>query len=290
MKIRITTDSTADIPRDLCAKWGIRVVPLTILCEGKEYRDGVDITPQEVYRVLESSQPLPVSSQVAVEAYLELFEETMAEGCTDQIHVSINSKGSGTYQAGILARSMFYEAHPQAEGVFRIHLIDSLTYSMAYGLAVVEAARLAAEGRPVEEILAKIADWVAHSRPLFVPMDLKCVKKSGRVSAAAAFVGDALGLKPLITFEDGESKILAKIRGRNKVVSSLMERCLSERKPGSPYAIVYGDNREIFEQMQAACAEKMDIPPLAEYPVGCIIAINTGPNMIGLIYFAEKSQ
>ena len=94
-----------------------------------------------------------------------------------------------------------------------IHIIDSKTYSMAYGMPVIRAAQMVKEGATVEEILSEINDWLENVGVLFVPLNLKFVKKSGRVSAAAAFVGDALGLKPIITFEDGDSKVLNKIRG-----------------------------------------------------------------------------
>lgn len=282
MKIKISTDSTADIPKSLCEAWNISVLPLTILSEGKEYRDGVDIEPQDFYSILEAATTLPVSAQVAVPLYTDLFERVQREGYTDLIHVTLNSKGSGTYQAGVLAREMFMEEHPDVD--FRIHLVDSRTYSMTYGIPTVEAAQMAAEGKGTEEILAHLQEWLDHARPMFVPLDLKCVKKSGRVSPAAAFVGDALGLKPMITFEDGEARILSKVRGETKAIAALVERCMSERKPGTNYALVYGNNPEAFRRLKEACAEVMDRPPMAEYPVGCIISINTGPNMIGILY------
>ena len=283
-KLKISTDSTADIPKHLCEEWDISVLPLTILQEGKEYRDGIDITPQEMYRILDSADQLPVSSQVASHLYTELFEETWKAGYTDLIHVSINAKGSGTYQAAVMTRDMFFDDHPEARGQFSIHIIDSRTYSMAYGIPVVEAAQMIRNGGSLDEILAFLNEWLDHARPMFVPLNLKCVKKSGRVSPAAAFVGDALGLKPLITFEDGEAKILSKARGEQKAIDLLLDTCMKERRPGTSYAIVYGNNLEAYERLKEACAKVMDQPPLAEYEVGSIIGINTGPNMVGILY------
>lgn len=283
-KIRIATDSTADIPHALAEELGITVLPLTVLAEGKEYRDGIDLTPQEFYEILERSETLPVSSQVASHRYLALFESCWREGCTDLIQVTLNAKGSGTYQAAVLSRDLFFEEHPEAAEQLHIHIIDSGTYSMSYGLAVIQGAKKLRQGAALEEILAEIRDWLTHARPLFVPLDLKCVKRSGRVSAAAAFVGDALGLKPLITFENGESKILSKARGENKAIAALVETCLQERRPGTDYALVYGNNAEAYEKLKTAWGEVMDRPPLVEYPVGSIIAINTGPNMVAIIY------
>ena len=283
-KIKISTDSTADIPQSFCEELNISVLPLTVVVDEKEYRDGVDITPQEFYRIIDASKKLPVSSQVASVLYTELFEETWKAGYTDLIQVTINSKGSGTYQAAVLSRDLFYEEHPEAKEQLSIHIIDSQTYSMAYGIGVIEGARLVRQGASVAEVIAHIEEWLAHTRPLFVPLNLRCVKKSGRISPAAAFAGDAIGLKPLITFEEGEARIIGKVRGERKAIAALVEQCQKERRPGTNYALVYGSNQEAFSALKEACAQVMDRPPIAEYPVGCVIAINTGPDMIGILY------
>ena len=283
-KIKISTDSTADIPQSFCEELNISVLPLTVVVDEKEYRDGVDITPQEFYRIIDASKKLPVSSQVASVLYTELFEETWKAGYTDLIQVTINSKGSGTYQAAVLSRDLFYEEHPEAKEQLSIHIIDSQTYSMAYGIGVIEGAQMVRQGASVAEVIAHIEEWLAHTRPLFVPLNLRCVKKSGRISPAAAFAGDAIGLKPLITFEEGEARIIGKVRGERKAIAALVEQCQKERRPGTNYALVYGSNQEAFSALKEACAQIMDQPPIAEYPVGCVIAINTGPDMLGILY------
>ena len=285
-KIKISTDSTADIPQSFCEELNISVLPLTVITEdGTEYRDGVDVTPAEFYKLIDASTKLPISSQVSSALYEELFEETWHAGYTELIHTSINSKGSGTYQAAVMSRDLFFEEHPEAKDSFRIHLIDSKTYSMAYGVPVIEAARMAQAGSSAEDIIAHIQDWVEHARPLFVPLDLRCVKKSGRISPAAAFVGDALGLKPHITFEDGEAKIIGKVRGEQKAIAALLDACIKERRPGTSYTLIHGGNPEAHARLKEAHAQAaMDQPPLTDYEVGCVISINTGPNMVGMIY------
>lgn len=283
-KIKIATDSTADIPKSFCEELNISILPLTVLANEKEYRDGVDITPQEFYKIIDESKKLPVSSQVASVLYTELFEETWKAGYTDLIQVTVNSKGSGTYQAAVLSRSLFYEEHPEAEEQLAIHIIDSKTYSMAYGIGVIEGAQMVRDSASVENVIAHIQEWLEHTRPVFIPLNLRCVKKSGRISPAAAFVGDAIGLKPLITFEDGEAKIIGKVRGEHKAITALVDQCRKERRPGTNYALVYGNNAEAFTALKEACAQMMDKPPIAEYPVGCVIAINTGPDMVGILY------
>lgn len=283
MKIRISTDSTADIPKDLQEELDINVLPLTLLHDGKEYLDGVDIPEEEFYEILENCKTLPTTSQITPFRYTEFYEETWKAGYTDLIQTTINSKGSSTWQSAVQARDMFYDEHPDAKDAMKIHIIDSLTYSMGYGHAVVEGARMARAGAAADEIVAFITDWVENSRVLFVPLNLRFVKKSGRVSAAAAFAGDALGLKPIITFENGESKILTKVRGEAKIVPELLKYFESEHKPGTPYALAYGNNPEVYEKLREAF-HALPEPPAIDYKLGCVIAINAGPNVVGVIY------
>lgn len=284
-KVCVSTDSTADVPQNLREELGIPFLPLTILAEGKEYRDGVDITPAEFYKILERCDQIPASAQVSVNLYTRLFENTVAAGYTHLIHVSINSKGSGTYQAGVMAREMFYEEHPELQGKFDIQIVDSRNYSMAYGLAVVAAARAAREGKEPEEIMAILRDNLNHGRAIVVPLTLKFVKKSGRISPAAAFLGDALGLKPLITFLDGEAQITAKVRGEGKIIPTMLEEFMRVRKPGTPYAVASAGDPALREAMEKACVEACGEKPVASIDLGSVISINTGPSAVGLCFY-----
>lgn len=286
-KIKIGTDSTADIPKELCEQLNISVLPLSIIHEGKEYVEGIDITPEPFYELLENSDTIPTSSQVPSHLYMEFYEKTLAEGYTDLIQVSLNSKGSGTYQAAVLTKDLFYEEHPEAKGKLTIHNIDSETYSMLYGYATVQAAKMAKDGADVDAIIDKIKRTIKATRAMFVPLTLRFVKKSGRISAAAAFVGDAIGLKPVITFEDGDAKIVSKIRGERQAIKGVLDICKKERKPGTPYIIIYGNNKEKYLQMREACIKELGQEPEIEYPVGCIISMNTGPNIVAAIYLTE---
>lgn len=286
-KIKIGTDSTADIPKELCEELNISVLPLSIIHEGKEYVEGIDITPEPFYEILENSHKIPTSSQVTAELYRKLYEKTLAEGYTDLIQISINAKGSGTYQAAVLTKELFYEEHPEARDRLTIHTIDSETYSMIYGFAVVQAAKMARDGADPAEIIEKTKRTIKATRAMFVPLTLRFVKRSGRISPAAAFVGDAIGLKPVITFEDGEAKIVSKIRGERQAIKGILDICKKERREGTPYMIVYGNNQEEYRLLREACIQELGQEPEIEYPVGCIIAMNTGPNMVAIIYLTE---
>ena len=283
-RIKFTTDSAADIPVPLREELGIQVLPFPIALEDRELADGFDFTPEEFYGILLSAPKIPTHAQLNPFVFTQCFEDAWREGYTHLIHTSINSKGSATCQNALQAREEFYEDHPEAKESFHIHIIDSKNYTMSYGWAVVQGARMAAQGAQPDQITAYIQDWVDHVRVIFSPLDLRFAKKSGRISAAAAFVGEALGLKPIMTFTDGESKILSKVRGEKNVVAGLTQLCRSERRPGTPYLLIKAGNPEQSDRLAESCRQELGEDPALIYPIGGVIAINAGPNLIGVIY------
>ena len=283
-RIKFTTDSAADIPAPLREELDIQVLPFPIAMGDREYADGFDFTPEEFYGMLLAAPQIPTHAQLNPYVFEELFEQAYEAGYTDLIHTSINSKGSATCSNAFQARGDFYRDHPEAEETFHIHIIDALNYTMGYGWAVVQGAKMAAGGAEPREIVDYIQDWVDHVRVIFAPLDLRFAKKSGRVSAAAAFVGEALGLKPVMTFTGGESKILAKVRGEKAVVAKLVELCRSGRKADTPYLMIRGGNAEQSEKLLEACRQELGEEPALSYHIGGVIAINAGPNLIGIIY------
>ena len=283
-RIKFSTDSAADIPVSLREELNIQVLPFPIAMGDKEYADGFDFTPQEFYEMLLTAPQIPTHAQLNPYVFTELFETAWQEGYTDLIHTSINSKGSATCSNAFQARGAFYRDHPEAEETFRIHIIDALNYTMGYGWAVVQGARMAAGGATPQTVVDFIQDWVDHVQVVFVPLDLRFAKKSGRVSAAAAFVGEALGLKPIMTFVNGESRILAKIRGEKAVTAKLVDMCKNERREGTPYLLIQGGNAEQSGKLLDLCRQELGEEPAMAYQIGGVIAINAGPNLIGVIY------
>ena len=285
-RIKFSTDSASDLPAEMREELSIQVLPFPIAMGEKEYEDGVDFTPDEFYDMLLASPQIPTHAQLNAYVFTECFEAAWSEGYTDLIHVSINSKGSATYSNALQARDDFFKHHPEAKDSFHIYLIDSKTYTMAYGWAVAEAVKMARSGSTAEEIVAYIQDWLDHARVVFAPLDLRFAKKSGRISAVAAFMGEALGLKPVMTFTDGDSKILSKVRGEKNVISTIVDLCRKQRRPGTPYLLIRGNNREQSARLREACLSALGEEAVLEYPMGGVVSINAGPNVIGVIYRA----
>lgn len=285
-RIKFSTDSAADLPAQMREELSIQVLPFPIAMGEEEYEDGVDFTPDEFFDMLLASPQIPTHAQLNAYVFTECFEAAWSEGYTDLIHISINSKGSATYSNALQARDDFFKHHPEAKDSFHIHLIDSKTYTMAYGWAVAEAVKMARSGAEAGEIVAYIQDWLDHVRVVFAPLDLRFAKKSGRISAVAAFMGEALGLKPIMTFTDGESKILAKVRGEKNVISTIVDMCQKERQPGTPYLLIRGNNQEQSARLREACLSALGEEAALEYPIGGVVSINAGPNVVGLVYRA----
>lgn len=288
-KIRFVTDSAADIPSPLQKELDIQVLPFPIVMNGKEYQDGVDFTPEEFYAALLSAPKIPTHAQLTPFVFDDCYAQAYEQGYTHLIYTCINAKGSATYQNALQSRDYFYDHNPEARDKFHIVVIDSKTYTMGYGYAVLEGARRAKAGASAQEVVDFIQDWVDHSRLLFCVFDLKFAKKSGRVSAAAAFVGEALGLKPIMTFENGDSKILTKVRGERNVLPTIIDMCRDLRQEGTPYQIIRGNNDAQAQRFAQELEKALGEPPEMVYPIGGVIAINAGPNLAG-IAFRQKDK
>ena len=170
-----------------------------------------------------SCTDFPKTSQVRPDQFAEKYEQFYNEGIKDLIYVSISSTGSSTYNNALKSRDEFYENHPEAKDKFKITVIDSLNYTFTYGYPVIEAAAKAARGCSAEEIIAFIEEWISCTEVHFVSYTLDYVKRSGRVSAGAAFMGELLGLKPIISIIDGDIYLVSGVS--DKGVEATVLQC-----------------------------------------------------------------
>ncbi len=280
-KIKLMTDSVSDISKDRAEALGIRMLYMPITIEGKALREETDFTKEEFYDMIEKAQEYPSTAQITPFEILENYEQIAAEGYTDLIYVTIGSGGSGTYNNAVAAREQFREEHP--ESTMQIHLVDGRNYTAAYGYAVVEAAKKLARGASVPELIDSLEDWVRHAGLYFVPMTLKYVKRSGRVSAAAAFAGELLGLKPFCRICNCESSVLQKIRGEQNLIPKMLEVIQADMQPHTPYIVMQGSNTKLAQEFGAALTKALGYPPEAYWSIGAAICCNAGPNVVGFV-------
>ncbi len=289
-KIKIMTDSASDIDVKLAEETGVCVLPFTVVIDGKEYVDGVDFTPDEFYEKMNSCSDFPKTSQVRMDQFTEKYEQFYAEGYKDLIYVSISSTGSATYNNALNSRNEFYENHPEAKDKFRITVIDSMNYTFTYGYPVVEAAAKAARGYSTDEIIAFIEEWLSSTEVHFVSYTLDYVKRSGRVSAGAAFMGELLGLKPIITIVDGESKVSEKVRGEKAVIPKLIEISKNNMIPQTPYCLLEGCLPDEFATFKKEITKAVGYPPERTLKIGSTIASHAGPKIIGIVIKGQRRR
>jgi DegV family protein with EDD domain len=287
-KIKFIADTASDIPDDLLLEYDIDMPSVPITIDGKGYFERRSFTIREFYKLLAATGEIPATSRVPVEDYKGCYERAYARGFTDIINVTINAGGSATNESAHMAAAAFFEEHPEATDKLAIHIVDSKTYTMAYGLPVVEGARMAKAGKSTGEILDYLYDFFDRCEIYLACYTLEYAKKSGRINAASAFVGELLGLKPIISLIDGDTKITHKIRGDKQIIPQLV-RCWEERRdPESDFVMVACGAVDEYGRMLQKVLEVKAGRPVPLYNAGASIVINAGPKIVAVVLLGKR--
>lgn len=287
-KIKIITDSASDIPKEYEEKYGIDIRCFPITVGDKSFHDR-DIPAQEYYDLIDACPDLPVHSQLTIFDFGEIYSRYAEEGVTDLFFISINSYGSATYQNACTARDNFTTEHPVTAGDMKIRVIDSGTYSGTYGYPVIQAAIMAENGTDADEIEKYLTDWFSCCEVYLASYTLRYVKKSGRISAAAAFAGELLGLKPVILLSGPTTKVVAKPRGDANVVPKLADVVCSRIQKDAPYIVITGRDKERGKELTKLLTKRLGYPPVdITFEVGGAVAANSGPDMVACAFKAQK--
>lgn len=280
-KVAVLTDSACDLSAELERKYHIDILPFFITVDGKSYTERADFTCDQYYEMLAACGEIPKTAQITSVRFLEQFCKYDDEGYTDVIYVSINAGGSNTYNSALLAKEQFAEERPGSR--LAVHVVDSRTYSMGYGLPLCEAAQKLANGADVQSVVEYLEDQFARVEIVLSMYTLRFAKKSGRISAAAAFAGELLGLKPIITMVDGTTKTAAKVRGDNAVMPGLVKYAKEHMESGAPYQ-VGGTDKENCKMLAKLCKKEFGYAPREIFLLGAAVATNTGPNAVAIVY------
>ena len=272
----IVTDSASDISMNTEKELDIKVLPFQIEIDGVTYTSRVDFSNEEFYGMLEKAGKLPTTSQITPFQFVELYNQLYKDGYEDVVLVLINSKGSATYNNSKTAINTFFEENPHAKGKINIYTIDGRSYTCAYGYPVTVAAQMLKDGKKTKAIVDYLEDYTERSIIYAGLYTLKYAGKSGRIPSAAAFVGDALGLKPLMRICDNQITTKDKVRGEKKIIPAVIDKIMSEMEPKAEYYVVYGNDEIVRDQMIAKATEIIGYPPVESYRIGAAIAINAG--------------
>lgn len=277
MSIRIVTDSTGDIPKDLIDRYGIIELPLTVHFGDEEYRDRVDITPEEFYDKLVKSQKSPTTSQVNPVAFEEVFKREIESG-NSVISIHISSDLSGTYQSAVIAKDSI--------GSDKISIIDSRTATLALGGIVLKAAELVEKGLTHEEVVREIEEFKNKVNLLIVVDTLEYLKRGGRLSGAQAMIGGILNIKPILTIKDGKVVVVDKARGIKKAFSIVIDIMKQKGHDISSQSIGIANANcpETVSELKLAIIGEFGSAQFIDTKVGSVIATHVGPGAFGVAF------
>ena len=289
-KIQIMTDSASDISYADEKKYNISVIPFPITLGDKTYTGRVDFDNQQFFDLMAQYDEIPKTAQITPFQFQEIYLQQARAGVTDLVLVLINSKGSSTYDNSVQAIDLFYEEYPEYRDVLHIHSFDGMGYNALYGSPVVHVAKMCAEGASLEEILNYLTDILPRRQIYFGIYDLKYAAKSGRIPTAAAFLGTALNMKPVMNIFDRSITPAAKCRGERKLVEKVAEMSIAAMEPGSPYEIVYGSDSSCLEELRRLMVQQLGYEPAAVYQIGAAVAANSGPRVVGAAFTRKKES
>ena len=282
--VKIISDSTCDLSHELLEKYDISILPLHILLGEEEYEDGRDITIEEIYEWSEAHRETPKTSAPSIDRAVELFEPYIKRG--DKI-VSFSISDTMSSSGNIMRL-----AAEQLEAEDSIHVIDSQNLSTGIGLLVVEAAVMAKEGKPANEIVQRMGELIPRVRASFVVDTLVYLHRGGRCSGLAAMTGGALKLHPRIQVIDGVMQSGKKYRGSiDKVILSYvkdMEEDLKAADRSRVFITHSGCERGIVEQVREYL-EGLDIFfEILETRAGGVVSSHCGPGTLGVLFIASS--
>lgn len=278
--IKIVTDSTSYIPKDLCIHYDISIVSLSVLLNGENVRE-VEIQNEAFYSEMAQSTEIPSSSQPSPHELYATFEKILQEG-HDIVGLFISSDMSGTYASACSIRQMLLEKYPTA----KIEIIDSRSNCMQLGFAVLSAAKAAEAGQSIDQVVEAANEVIRHSRFLFTPDTLTYLKKGGRIGGASALLGNLLQIKPILTVVDGKTAIFTKVRTKKRAIEALINGLmndLQERDLGE--VIVHHINCPDEGLALAKSLSKTLNRPVQIQSIGPVIGAHVGPGSIGLAYY-----
>lgn len=275
--VAIVTDSTADIPLEVRERLGITMVPLKVLFGSEEFYDGIDLTPAAFYEKLTHSSVLPTTSQPSPAEFFDVFKR-LTEAGKSIVSIHLSGAMSGTYQSAVIAKSMLED-----EG--DVTVIDACSASYGYGMIVVRAAEMAAQGESREAIVEEIHRMRRELRLYFIVDTLEYLQKGGRIGKAAAVLGSLLSIKPILTIDDeGVITPVEKARGQKRALARIAELLVSD--VGSQPVHLSIALTPGFDEHAKTLAEllrsKLQTVSYTEAQIGPVIGAHAGPGTVGV--------
>jgi len=272
-KVRIVTDSTADIPDEVRERLGINIVPLKVHFGEETFLDAVTINSEQFYEKLAQSSAPPTTSQPSPIEFSDVYQRLLAEDADSPIiSLHVSAALSGTYQSAKIAYSML-------ENEADITIMDSRSASYGFGMRVVMAAEMAQAGESKERIIEEIERLERNTNLYFLVDTLEYLQKGGRIGKASALIGSILNIKPILSLDqDGVVAAVDKVRGSKKAMTRIVE-LLKESYGDEPVGITmaYSFRKDTAEELYELLKSRFNVRAVGWTTIGAVIGTHTGP-------------
>ncbi len=279
MRRLIVTDSTADIPEDIVKEMGIKVIPVNVILDGKTYKDCVDISREDFYKYFHHYRSLSTEAvryeDYALE-YLQLiryYDEILIIHCSRHL--------SETYNVAVRVDAEFGDS-----GKCRVKVIDSGLCSMSLGMVVIAASKATLRGESFDKVLDRIADVQRRMKSYLAIPTLKYLAKNKKISGLKSLFGVALGVKPVLEFNEGRMEIKTKLLGKQKnMILAMMETIKKDvNSKAINLSIIYSGDMGLVERLQEVFQSTFDCHEIYVARFGPSIAINAGPESYAVFF------
>jgi len=276
--IHIVTDSSCDLPEEYLKKHNISIVPLTIrFDDDKEYREKIDITPEEFYKKMAASSTLPKTAQPSPADFLKVFEEVAAPG-DEILCITISSKLSGTFQSANLAKNMTS---------IPVTVFDSLAASPGHALQIMRAVELRDSGHSIDEIIADLTNFRDNEMRIFIYLKtVENIVKGGRITRFQGTLAKIMNIKLICEGIKGEVVPLEKVRGEKRALERLISLIGQQKNDFSDtvFYITHTENPEDAEFIKSELVKRYKPRQVLIYEIGPTVGTYTGPGGIVLTF------
>ena len=272
-KIKIITDSTCDLPKEIIEKYDIEVVHLSININGKSYKDGIDIDLYQLSDIIAETGDFPVTSQVNPDVFNDVYEKYLNKGYKI-LSIHISDKLSNTCRYASISKDIL-ESND-------IHIFDSLCVSMGLGLIVYEAAEMVSKGYSLNEIIKYIESLSMKVNSRFLINDLSTLSRSGRIDNKMVSFASILGIKPVVGLVKGELSVIDRVIGVKKSINYLIDFIKSGATEDTLIWVIYHGESQLFSEVKKFLDENNYKYIIAT--VGCVVGVYAGNECVGIFY------
>jgi DegV family protein with EDD domain len=286
-KILFIIDSPGDLTQEDIAGRPIWVNPVLVSYDGRDRRED-EIGYRELWNDLNRLEEIPRTTMIVPNDWLKLYRKAKDEGFTHILVHTLSSTASGICNSAYLARRLFAD-----EDGIPVEIVDSRSYAFIYGRNILKCAEMAGRGAPFAEIVKTLRDLTSRNRAILWVYTLKHLKKSGRISGMQAFVGETLGLRPLLLIKDGVIAPVDKVRGNNNLIPRAAKLAAEHIvNPGEQrIEILYADvPQDEIQRAVTIIGETVNPREITLHHIGGVVAINCGPAAMAVCFYGKPFE